>query len=152
MRSCARMKRRWICKINDLSMNNRPVFYPGRCSTSPWALLFRRLQKKSLRICSISRYAPLVFLPQRLCPAKAIKTCQHQVWYNCTIRKITPRTPNAKTKPIKDSNFAGIKGMTFSFMEKIAAARAMGEMYSYNVRSFVRSPFWRSLTIMSLPS
>jgi hypothetical protein len=46
---------------------------------------------------------------------------------------ITPRMPNVKTKTTNDPNLAGIKGMTFLSMERIAAVRAMGEVYSYGV-------------------
>jgi hypothetical protein len=40
---------------------------------------------------------------------------------------ITPRVPNVKTNITNDPNFGGKKGMTFLSIEKIPAARAMGE-------------------------
>lgn len=134
----------WIYEIHDLSTNNQEIFYPSRCSTSSWAFLSRRLHRISLQKCRISRYDPPFFLSQlarHLSPAKLMTTCQHQVWYRWTIWIITPRTLNAKTKPTNDPNFAGMKGITFSFMEKIADASAMGEMYSYNIGNFVRNFF-----------
>jgi hypothetical protein len=41
---------------------------------------------------------------------------------------ITPKVPNVKTRIINDPNFAGKNGMTSLSMEKISAARAMGEI------------------------
>jgi len=131
--SYARIRKRLIYVIDNLAMNNRLWFYSSCCFTTPCVLPFHWLQKKILRNYSMSKYDPFVFLTRRFCPAKAITTCQHQDWYSWKIRMITPRMPNVKTKTTNDPNLAGIKGMTFLSMERIAAVRAMGEVYSYGV-------------------
>jgi hypothetical protein len=44
------------------------------------------------------------------------------------IRMRIPRIPKTKTRPINDPKFAGINEITSLFIERIAAASAIGEI------------------------